>query len=47
MWISDGVRGAEGSPHADKKFLNVNIISFEKVDKPKGGGRKKWTRFFC
>ena len=21
-----------------KKFLNVNIINFEKVDKPEGGG---------
>ena len=23
----------------DKKFLNVNIIYFENVDKPEGGGR--------
>ena len=22
----------------DKKFLNVNIIKFENVDKPEGGG---------
>ena len=34
MWISEE-RG--GSPHVDK-FLNVNIISFENVDKPEGGG---------
>ena len=27
-----------GSPHVDKKFLNVNIINFENVDKPEGGG---------
>ena len=26
------------SPHVDKKFLYVNIINFENVDKPKGGG---------
>ena len=30
----------EGGGHQRwiKKFLNVNIINFEKVDKPKGGG---------
>ena len=33
LWI----RG--GSRHVDKKkFLNVNIINFENVDKPEGGG---------
>ena len=26
-----------GFSHVDKKFLNVNIINFENVDKPKGG----------
>ena len=31
MWMSNGVGG---SPLLDKKFLNVNIINFEKVDKP-------------
>ena len=42
-------KGGGGSPKVDKqgggsrrmwikKFLNVNIINFEKVDKPKGGG---------
>ena len=31
MWISNG----GGSPHVDKKkFLDMNIINFEKVDKP-------------
>ena len=30
-----------------KKFLNVNIINFKKVDKPRrGGGRTMWIRFF-
>ena len=30
-----------------KKILNVNIINFEKVDKPKrGGGRTIWIRLF-
>ena len=33
MWISKG-----SSPHVDKKFPNLNIINFENVDKPKGGG---------
>ena len=28
-------RGGEGSPHVDIQFLIVNIINFEKVDKPK------------
>ena len=36
MWISDGRR--EGRRMWIKKFLNVNIIYFEKVDKPRGGG---------
>ena len=30
-----------------KKFLNVNIINFENVDKPEGGGRTMWIRLFC
>ena len=31
-----------------KKFLNVNIINFEKVDKPEGwGGQTMWIRLFC
>ena len=30
-----------------KKILNVNIINFEKVDKPKGGVQTKWIRFLC
>ena len=34
-------------PHMDKKFLNVNIIYFENVDKPEGGGRTMWIRLFC
>ena len=35
MWIS---KGEGGSPDVDKKILNVNIINFENVDKPEGGG---------
>ena len=30
-----------------KKILNVNIINFENVDKPEGGGRTMWIRLFC
>ena len=30
-----------------KKFLNVNIINFEKVDKPKGGGSDNVDKVFC
>ena len=30
-----------------KKFLNVNIINFENVDKPEGGrGRTMWIRLY-
>ena len=35
MWIS---KGGGGRHMWIKKFLNVNIINFENVDKPKGGG---------
>ena len=35
-----------GSPNVDKKFLNVNIIKFEKVNKSEGGGRAPQL-FFC
>ena len=37
-----------GSLHVDKKFLNVNIINFKKVDKPRRGwgGRTMWISFF-
>ena len=36
-------------PHVDKKkCLNVNIINFEKVDKPEGvGGWTMWIRLSC
>ena len=44
MWITDG---GEGSSHVDKKFLNVNIINFEKVDKPEGGGSDNVDKVFC
>ena len=30
-----------------KKFFNVNIINFEKVDKPKGGGSDNVDKVFC
>ena len=36
MWISDGGRGG-GCGMWMNKFINVIIINFEKVDKPKGG----------
>ena len=29
-----------------KKFLNMNIINFKKVKKPRGGGRTKWIMIF-
>ncbi len=35
MWISEG---GGGRRMWIKKFLNVNIINFENVDKPEGGG---------
>ena len=28
------------------KFINVNTIYFEKVDKPEEGGRSMWIRLF-
>ena len=28
-----------------KKFLIVNIINLQNVDKPRGGGRTMWIRF--
>ena len=31
----------------DKKFLNVNIINFENVDKPEGGGSDNVDKVFC
>ena len=42
----------EGPPPPKKNAANypllVNIIYFQKVDKPKGGGgRTKWIRFLC
>ena len=36
IWISIG--GGRGRRMWITKFLNVNIINLEKVDKPKGGG---------
>ena len=30
-----------------KKILNVNIINFEKVDKPEGGGSDNANKVFC
>ena len=36
-----------GSPQVDKKFLNVNIINFQKVDKPRGWSEKVDKVFFC
>ena len=45
MWISNG--GWGGPRMWIKKILNVNIINFKKVDKPRrGGGRTMWIRFF-
>ena len=35
-----------GSPHVDKKFHNVNIINFENVDKPPGGGSDNVDKIF-
>ena len=35
MWISNG--GWGGGQSLIEKFLNVIIINFEKVDKPRGG----------
>ena len=32
-------RGGGGRRMWIKKFLNVNIINFENVDKPEGGGQ--------
>ena len=46
MWISDG-RGDGGRRMWIKKFLNVDIINFEKVDKTERGGWSKWIRLFC
>ena len=40
-WISDG-----GSPKVDKLILNVNIINFKKVDKPRGGIGQRGLGFF-
>ena len=38
-----------GSLHVDKKkFPIVNIINFQNVDKPRGGGQTMWISFlFC
>ena len=30
-----------------KKFLNLNIINFENVDKPEGGGSDNVDKVFC
>jgi hypothetical protein len=45
MWIRDG-RGEGGRRMWIRKFLNVNIINFENVDKPEGGGWTMGKRFF-
>ena len=46
MWISD--EGGGGRRMWINKFLNMNIIDFEKVDKPEGEGvRTMWIRLFC
>ena len=38
--------GVKGVAACGKKFLNVNIINFEKVDKPYRGGWTMWIRVF-
>ena len=42
MWISDG---GEGVANSGYKFLNGNIINFEKVDRSRPG-QTKWIRYF-
>ena len=44
MWIS---KEEGGCRMWIKKFLNVNIINFENVAKPEGGGRTMCIRLFC
>ena len=45
MWISNWGGGA--SDVNKKKIPIVNIINFEKVDKPKGGGSDNVDKVFC
>ena len=39
MWLSDFFCGGGGVAASGKKIPNVNIINFETVDRPRGGGQ--------